>query len=96
MIRVTASILALGLLVSCGDSGSATLSPRASDFYEREVISVDGQNYSLVTRPAEYETDEEQYFVFIDGRYFECDAPTVEACAPVVRNARAMMSDGDY
>ena len=96
MIRMTASVLVLGLLAACGDSGSANLAPRNSDFYERTTVAIDGQTYTVVTRPAEFESDEEEYFVFVDGRYFECDAPTQAACTPVVRNARSMMSSSDY
>lgn len=96
MVRFFAGVLVLSFVAACGDSGSYSLAPRNSDFYERTAIAVDGQNYSVVTRPAEFESEREQYFVFVDGRYFECDAPTAEACGPVVRNAINMMSSGDY
>jgi hypothetical protein len=78
-------LISLLALAACeGDS----LTVPQSTFYDRTVISVDGQAYTVVTRPAEF-GDREQYFVDVNGRYHECSAPTAEACAEPVRIALA-------
>ncbi|WP_071672867.1 hypothetical protein [Nioella nitratireducens] len=86
-MKASSLLLAIPVLtlVACeGDSDS--LSVRESDFYDRTVITVAGQNYAVVTRPATASFPQ-RYYVQLDGRFFECDAPTVEACAPVINRA---------
>ena len=81
-------------LASCGDSLRMPDLPE-STFYDRTVVAIDGQSYTVATRPAEFGGSEE-YFVFVDGRYYECEAPTAEGCVRVVRNAVARGGDSDY
>jgi hypothetical protein len=91
MYRASMALSAILALSACeGDS----LSVPQSTFYDRTVISVDGQAYQVSTRPGSEGGGRAQYFVFVDGRYYECDAATDEACAPVVR--RALASGNDY
>lgn len=83
---VLVSVLALA---ACeGDSGpfSGDSFAPPSAFYDRNVITVDGQNYTVVTQPSDT-GGEDRYYVFVNGRYHECSAPTAEACADPVRIA---------
>jgi hypothetical protein len=89
MYRASMALSAILALSACeGDS----LSVPQSTFYDRTVISVDGQAYQVSTRPGSEGGGRAQYFVFVDGRYYECDAATDEACA--LQTARGpIMSD---
>ncbi|MCU4654949.1 hypothetical protein N8I71_19085 [Roseibacterium sp. SDUM158016] len=92
MFRASAALAAILVLSACeGDS----LNAPQSTFYDRDVISIDGQPYQVTTRPGSDGGGRAQYFVFVDGRYYECEAPTAEACTPVVRRALAGGND-DY
>jgi hypothetical protein len=82
-------------LASCGDSLRMPDLPE-STFYDRTVVAIDGQTYTVATRPAEF-GGSEQYFVFVNGRYYECEAPTAEGCIEAVRGAMTRGGgDSDY
>ena len=82
-------------LASCGDSLPMPDLPE-STFYDRTVVAIDGQTYTVATRPAEFGGTDE-YFVFVNGRYFRCDAPTAEGCTQAVRGAMTRSGgDSDY
>ena len=92
------SLILISVVTLAGCAGDSDSMPRPpeSTFYDRTVIAIDGQTYSVATRPAEF-GDREQYFVFVNGRYYECEAPTAEGCTEAVRGAMTRGGgDSDY
>ena len=76
MRPATALILA-GLVAAC-------TAPPA----ERSRVVVDGQDYTVTTQAGPDGTL--RHRVRVDGRDFDCTAPTPEGCAAAVRHGRAV------
>lgn len=92
------SMILISVVALAGCEGDSDSMPRLpeSTFYDRTVIAIDGQTYTVSTRPAEFGGSEE-YFVFVNGRYYECEAPTAEGCIEAVRGAMTRGGgDSDY
>ena len=91
------SLILISVVALAGCEGDSDSMPRLSEstFYDRNVVAIDGLTYTVATRPAEFGGNP-QYFVFVDGRYFECDAPTAEGCTEAVRGAMTRGGDSDY
>ncbi|MCT4554805.1 MAG: hypothetical protein N4A53_08985 [Pelagimonas sp.] len=91
MRRIIAALPLLFALTACGQE---ELPP--STFYDRTIVQLDGQSWSIVTR------DDGKHFVHAFGRYFPCAGPNpdLEGCRTAIQQAkqRERMRDegGDY